>query len=132
MVYPITDGQIKKIHVVKAEIRMSEDDYRAMLRGMFNVGSSKELSFQQASKMIESLIKLYKKEVGITASQLSRINYLAEEIYKTNTYQRLRECIERNIGYSVPVNSLSKREATKIINTLEGIKRWLQRKEKLK
>ncbi len=24
---------------------MSEEDYRAMLKGMFNVGSSKELSF---------------------------------------------------------------------------------------
>lgn len=48
--YPISEGQIKKIHVIKAEIRMSEEDYRAMLKGMFNVGSSKELSFQQAKK----------------------------------------------------------------------------------
>lgn len=35
--YPISEGQIKKIHVIKAEIRMSEEDYRAMLKGMFNV-----------------------------------------------------------------------------------------------
>lgn len=128
--YPISEGQIKKIHVIKAEIRMSEEDYRAMLKGMFNVGSSKELSFQQAKKMIETLIKLYKKEVGLTPAQLSRINHLADEIYKTNTYERLKECIERNIGYSVPPSALSKREATKIINVLEGIKKWLQKKQK--
>ncbi len=82
--------------------------------------------------MIETLIKLYKKETGLTPAQLSRINHLADEIYKTNTYERVKECIERNIGYSVPPSALSKREATKIINVMEGIKKWLQKKEKLK
>lgn len=80
--------------------------------------------------MIETLIKLYKKETGLTPAQLSRINHLADEIYKTNAYQRLKDCIERNIGYSVPPSALSKREATKIINVLEGIKKWLQKKQK--
>ena len=126
--YPITEGQIKKIHVVKAELRLSEDEYRAILKGMFNVGSSKQLSFQQAKKLIEKLVQLYKKETTLTPAQLSRINYLASEVYKTNTYEKLKECIERNIDYSVPVASLSKKEATKIINTLEGIKKWLLKK----
>lgn len=126
--YPITEGQIKKIHVIKAELRLSEDEYRAILKGMFNVGSSKQLSFQQAKKLIEKLVQLYKKETTLTPAQLSRINYLASEVYKTNTYEKLKECIERNIGYSVPVASLSKKEATKIINTLEGIKKWLLKK----
>ena len=39
--YPISEGQIKKIHVIKAEIRMSEEDYRAMLKGMFMLGAQK-------------------------------------------------------------------------------------------
>lgn len=128
--YLISEGQIKKIHVIKAEIRMSEEDYRAMLKGRFNVESSKQLSFQQAKIMIETLTKLYKKETVLTSAQLSRINHLADEIYKVNTYQRLKDCIERNIGYSVPPSALSKKEATKIINILEGIKKWLQKKQR--
>lgn len=75
--HPITEGQIKKIHVVKAELRLSEDEYRAILKGMFNVGSSKQLSFQQAKKLIEKLVQLYKKETTLTPAQLSRINYLS-------------------------------------------------------
>lgn len=130
--YKISEGQIKKIHVIKSEIRMSEENYRAMLKSLFNVESSKNLSFQQAKILIEKLIEQHKKETGITPAQLSRINHLADEIYKTNTYQRLKDCIERNIGYAVPVNALSKKEATKIINVLEEIKKWLQKKEKLK
>ncbi len=128
--YKISEGQIKKIHVIKSEIRMSEENYRAMLKSLFNVESSKSLSFQQAKILIEKLIEQQKKETGITPAQLSRINHLADEIYKTNTYQRLKDCVERNIGYSVPLSALSKREATKIINVLEGIKRWLQKKQK--
>lgn len=127
--YQISEGQIKKIHVIKAEIRMSEEDYRAMLKGRFNVESSKQLSFQQAKVMIETLTKLYKKETVLTPAQLSRINHLADEIYKVNTYQRLKDCIERNIGYSVQPSALSKKEATKIINILEEIKKWLQKKK---
>lgn len=132
----ISAGQIKKIHVLLREIKMKDSEYRAILHGMFNAESSKDLSFSQAraliehlSKLIEHLSKLYLTEDNLTASQLSRINYLAQEVYKRNVFLKIKEHVQKIVGYQKQLGDLTKKEATKLINTLEGIKKWQSKKK---
>lgn len=125
----ISAGQIKKIHVLLREIKMKDSEYRAILHGMFNAESSKDLSFSQARALIEHLSKLYLTEDNLTASQLSRINYLAQEVYKRNVFLKIKEHVQKIVGYQKQLGDLTKKEATKLINTLEGIKKWQSKKK---
>jgi hypothetical protein len=53
----ITKAQLKKIHALKDDLNMDEEDYRAVLQGFSNdktnpIRSSKEMSVGQASSII--------------------------------------------------------------------------------
>lgn len=54
---PITTIQIKAIHVLKAKLAMSDDEYRALLLG-YGVKSSTQLTRYEASEIIGRLTKL--------------------------------------------------------------------------
>lgn len=49
-----TPKQIKLIHVVKGALKLSDDDYRAVLAG-YGVDSSKDLDAVQAARMLADL-----------------------------------------------------------------------------
>jgi hypothetical protein len=55
---PIDAKQIKLIHVATHQIGMEDDTYRLLLHARFGVKSSKELSYDQAGKLIDELKKL--------------------------------------------------------------------------
>lgn len=64
----ISKEQIKIIHVAKNQLKLSNENYYAMLQGL-NAGSSKELSFEDANELIEEF-----KKLGFKLNS-SRINY---------------------------------------------------------
>jgi hypothetical protein len=55
---PIDKTQIKLIHVAKHELRLDNDGYRTVLRALFRVETSKDLTYAQATEFIDHLQKL--------------------------------------------------------------------------
>lgn len=125
----ITGAQIKKIHILRNEIRMSDEEYRDFLQGSFSTLSSKNLSFQQAKKAIELLENVKKEEIGITSKQLAKLNYLAGEVYSSNVHAKLKKLIKNTIGYAVQTSDLTSKEASTVISVLGRIKEWKEKKE---
>lgn len=56
-IQPITSKQIKAIHAVVTDLKMPEENYRALLTILFNVTTCKDLTEQQASILIDTLNK---------------------------------------------------------------------------
>lgn len=54
----VTPAQVKKIHTVKSELGLEDANYRALLSEVAGVTSSKQLTKQQAEKVIERLGKI--------------------------------------------------------------------------
>lgn len=119
--------QIKIIHILKSNINLSDDEYRVILKGMFKVDSSKKLSYLQANKLINHLKTLEFKN-KITKTQLSKISYLAKEVYE-DPLEGLKGTIKRNLGRTKKVSSLTRKEASIIIMILENIKKWKEGKK---
>lgn len=60
-----TQAQIKKIHVLKREKNLTDEQYRTFLRDRYGVESSKDLSNRQASDFIEFLLQLGLSAAGL-------------------------------------------------------------------
>lgn len=61
---PIDRSQIVKIHIAKSQLKLSDENYKAILSGFNNqsgepVASSKELNYEQAEVLLSKL-----KEIG--------------------------------------------------------------------
>ncbi len=52
---PITDAQVKLIHTLKTKSKISEDDYRGYMKLEYEVGTSKDLTKEQATEFIDVL-----------------------------------------------------------------------------
>ncbi len=50
------NGLLAKVHIAKAQLRLSDDQYEAVLRG-FKVGSAKEMTIPQ----LEDLVKYFRR-----------------------------------------------------------------------
>jgi len=120
----ITAAQMKKIHILKDEMRMNQDDYRSFLKGNFNVKSSKKLSVAQASKAIELLVKGSASVNAATEAQRVTIKRLKKEVWTINSDEKFKEFIKKNIGFDVGIMQLTKSEASNIIYKLEKVKKW--------
>lgn len=115
---------MKKIHILKDEMRMNQDDYRSFLKGNFNVKSSKKLSVAQASKAIELLVKGSASVNAATEAQRVTIKRLKKEVWTINSDEKFKEFIKKNIGFDVGIMQLTKSEASNIIYKLEKVKKW--------
>lgn len=58
----INKKQISKIHLLKNQLHLSDEEYGAALES-YGVSSSKDLSYEQAADLIKKLIKLLPKEL---------------------------------------------------------------------
>lgn len=58
----VTKGQISKIHVLKTQLGLSDEEYGAALEG-YGVASSKDLHYEQAEDFIKRLVQLLPKEL---------------------------------------------------------------------
>lgn len=52
---PITQGQIKLIHVMLTRQKIDDDDYRALLEELYGVDTCKKLTRQQANELLTRL-----------------------------------------------------------------------------
>lgn len=50
-----TKAQIARIHILRKEKGIEEEIYREMLKTRYNVASSRELTYQQATRLIQDL-----------------------------------------------------------------------------
>ncbi len=142
---PITANQCRKIHAMKSAMGMADEDYRAMLRGMFGGESSTHLSFQAAGQLIE---EMEAKAVGMgvwthkggavqrfneladrkgsmaTPAQLRKIEAVWEEVSRINDpdlrAKALRNFVERTAKVSA-LRFLDKGRATKVLNGLKAM-----------
>lgn len=64
----INKFQIAKIHTLKNQLRLPEEEYGAALES-YNVVTSKDLSYEQAADLIKKLVKLLPKELRDNFSQ---------------------------------------------------------------
>lgn len=64
----ITKGQMAKIHWLKHQLRLSDEEYGAALGG-YNVSTSKDLTYQQAADLIKRLVNLLPKELRDNSTQ---------------------------------------------------------------
>ena len=118
MKYLISKGQIKLIHVLKSEARLTDEDYRSLLKGKFNVNSCLQLTEAQASVCC----RLLREWTGKKASkkQIARLNYLFDDAGVANK----DDFIMKNIGYRIGVQNLTVQECSKLIFILEKIIKW--------
>lgn len=63
-----TKGQIVKIHTVKSQLNLSDEEYGSALEG-YGVSTSKDLTYEQAADLIRKLVKLLPKELRENFSQ---------------------------------------------------------------
>lgn len=116
----IQKSQIKIIHTLKSAIKMTEEDYRALLQSKFNKKSSTELTEFQA-KILINLLKSWAPEKS-TWTQKNKINILFDKL-KINKENR-NKFISEKLGYRTTLSQLTKQEASKLIYILEKIMRW--------
>lgn len=121
----IKKGQIKYIHVLKSEARISDEDYRTLLKSKFNKKSCTGLTEAQASVLIR-ILKGFTTKDRATAKQIAKFNILFENTYG-NTKDK-KEFIREQTGYNIGLYNLTGRECSKLIVALEKIKRWKDEK----
>jgi len=128
--------QIKIIHALANKVFPDRDEYRSALSS-FNATSSKDLSTEQATKLIKSMMqmvnpdtvkvnKVYKArgkrgvQAHLTQLQADRIAILIK-LLKWNEPKRLTGFIERQTSKLKAVDMLANYEATRVIVGLEKI-----------
>lgn len=142
----ITSAQIRKIHTLKNKLFLDDETYREILKS-FGVTTSKDLTFAEASLMLEFLEKnavsliLWKKypkkyedlirdEKMATPSQLRMIEGLWFEIsyFKTDKFARrsIRKFLKRTFNRD-DIMFLTKTDARKIIPILKKIKNYVKK-----
>lgn len=149
----ISRQQIVLIHTLRSAMGMDEDIYRAVLIEVFNVDSSKDLSFNEA----EALIRQFEKEaisMGVwehqsrtdkykalkgregfaTPSQLSLIEGLWKKVSRVDEKHQdnaLRAFLMRQAGVS-DLRFLKGRDASKVIVALRAMVQQSKRKVRQK
>lgn len=78
---PINRIQIKLIHIAKAKLHLSDDEYRTMLSDRYWVNTSKGLSYDDASDLIDHLkslgFQVVSRQGNTGGSPLYKNNYQA-------------------------------------------------------
>lgn len=75
----ITKGQITKIHLLKQQLGLSDEEYGAALES-YGVTTSKDLTYEQAADLIKKLIGLLPKELRKTFTKDKKTNKKYDEL----------------------------------------------------
>lgn len=136
-----TAFQIKKIHILKSKLKISDSDYREILYS-YNVKSSKDMDYLNAAKLIDTLAKdamaqnlwveLPKKYFQLertnkmaTPAQLRMIEGLWWELSYQRTDEFARKSLRRLLRKKLKIDDimfLTKKDANKAINMIKAIK----------
>lgn len=118
---------IKYIHVLKNQARITDDNYRLLLKSKFNKKSSIELTEAQTSVLIRLLKEFVAKDKG-TGKQVAKFNILFKKVFGENKDKK--EFIKEQTGRDTSVYNLTKKEYNNLITALQRIEEW-QKKEVL-
>lgn len=128
-------ANITLIHIAKGQLRMNDDEYRAMLFNITGKESSKDITDLQAIKVLnhfESLGWVQKGKGGAWApsedKQIRMIFYLWGQLHKAGKIKEpsklgLRHYVKRMTG-SDALEWLTKDQKSEVI---EDMKKWLER-----
>jgi phage gp16-like protein len=148
------DGkQIKKIHVMKKELGMDDDLYRATLNAQYGVNTCKDLTYIQAARFIAGLDQktgagnrhtrtnqgnkakhenLRGRDGMATPRQLRKIEAMWADVSRADTEEAkataLRHFLKRIVGIE-NLRFLEGWQVKKVINALEAMQSNKQRKE---
>ncbi|BDQ03510.1 regulatory protein GemA [Ignavibacterium sp.] len=86
----INKKQISKIHLLKNQLHLSDEEYGAALES-YEVSSSKDLSYEQAADLIKKLIKLLPKELRENFTQRHKDAKKKYDEFGIRWNERLRE-----------------------------------------
>lgn len=137
-----TAFQIKKIHILKSKLNISDSDYREILFS-YNVKSSKDLDYKNAVTLINTLVqdataqnlwveppkkysKLERVNKMATPPQLRMIEGLWWELSYQRTDEFARKSLRRTLRMKLKIDDimfLTKKDANKAINIIKAIKR---------
>ncbi|MBN1307304.1 MAG: DUF1018 domain-containing protein [Chitinispirillaceae bacterium] len=136
-----TGAQIKKIHVLKSDLHLADKDYRSLLAAYRRlsdgpVGSSKELSIQQASAVIKTLEHLIdatpevRSRVYAGDRQISMLFALWRLITVARESEGIRKTLQSFLErhfHVRDIDHLPKGKVPKIVSALKAIVRQQER-----
>lgn len=125
-------NRIGLIHVAKETLGIKDADYRAMLKSNFNVTSSKELTIPQFEKLMDIYKKLGFKSKYMTLNQKKNIQKKSKMLWGEQADAKLKDFIMQQVGYDIPLTRLTVKEAQDVINGLDKIIEWKNKKGALK
>lgn len=109
---------IQSIHILKNKLGLSDEIYRALLQENFNKNSSKDLSLDQQSQLINFLNSQIISTKKPNACSYKQINYI--QFLSKNTINDLSAFCSKIVNRSIiQIQELSKSEAIKVINALQ-------------
>lgn len=129
----ITKKQLQLIHIAKQQLNIDDDLYRETLEYRYNVSSSKDLSYNQASNFIgflsEKGFKFKKKNKPLKAKKADNIIELATpaqhkliDVLRNNIVWKAENGYELYIQKRLKINKvITKADAFKVINALKGM-----------
>ena len=131
MIYEKVDrNKIALIHAAKAEIKMTEDNYRTVLKSRFNVTTSKDLTIPQFKALMEIFEKLGYKSKYLTRKQLSNILNKAKIYWGKDFNKELKAFIKKQPGQEKQLGRLLVKEAQDVINGLDKMIDWKNKGKK--
>jgi len=133
----IAKSTLAKIHVAKKQLAMDDDSYRAMLRSVGGVESSKDLTPTAASRVLKHLersgfkpvARLANKRSSADDAQSRKILALwlalhARGIVRNSSNEALAAYVKRQTG----VEALQWLTAAQASRVIEALKKWLDRR----
>ncbi|MBD3391731.1 MAG: DUF1018 domain-containing protein [Chitinivibrionales bacterium] len=127
-----TEPQVRKIHALKSNLHLGDSDYRVMLSAYRDeagrrAASSRDLSVEQASSLIDSLERIVDRTPGIrdrvyaSPKQLRFINALWNRVSKARDAQGRRRTLDSFLRRRFHVrrsDHLPRKVAPKVIKSL--------------
>lgn len=125
--------QLQLIHIAKTQLALDDETYRETLEYRYNVSSSKDLTYNQASNFIgflsEKGFKFKKKVKPLKAKKADNVIELATprqhkliEVLKGNIIWKVENGYELYIKKRLKINKvITKQDAFKVINALKAV-----------
>lgn len=119
---PVDKRKLALIHIIKKELKLSDSEYRRMLKEAAGVESSKYLDDNRFRQLMNYFVRSRHYRVnsfGLTIRQKLYIKYLAREIGWSP--EHLDNFLNKYYRKS-RVDDLNRKEAAKVIESLKNIR----------
>jgi len=119
---PLERKKLALIHIIKKELRLSDNEYRDILKEAAGVGSAKELNEEKFHRLMNYFVrsKYYRvNPFGLTMKQKLYLKYLAQKLFWEEKH--LNNFLSKYYHKS-SIDKLTRQEAIKAIESLKNIK----------